>query len=184
MRIHLFLFISILLSCIQSIASNQFEADSVKNDHLLVKTEILLPISKLIDPENSALVLALSGEYKFNNRISTQLSIYYLYNNQNVSEDLMFMPEARYYLRNHFLGIYLKYMNYNLLNNTNYNTNGGYYALGVLYGHQWEFGKFNIEGFAGAGMFKEYYSDDFENIYPANIELDLLIGIQVGWKIF
>ena len=165
--------------------------NSINHRHLLVKAEVLMTIFGLVNPENNSIKGGISGEFKFNSKFSTQLSIYLNHLNEEDFEikGILLVPEVRYYLQNHFVGLYIKYQRnqnvheYDAIGNPIPRINS--YAVGPLYGYQHEFGKFNLEGFLNVGIGKGIVPKYINNPYIENgIYLDFLLGIKAGWKFF
>ena len=108
MKVNAFVIVIALFVSTSSIAS---KIDTVGQRSLLVKTEILLPILTIVQDEG--IILSLSAEYKTKSKISYQLTGYITQNDNEYSnyKSYIILPEARYYLKNHFVGLYMKYHN-------------------------------------------------------------------------
>lgn len=161
--------------------------DTLATNHLLLKTDILVPVGLLM-------------EYKTRSRFSYQLSGYFLigpyrkqdYEDIQINGSYMVNATFRYYIRNHFVGLYLQYAH--LEDNVSMYApfKQVYFSFGPHYGYQKEWGKFNLEGNIGLGISKNtehvgytkfglYYFDD-DDFYSPFVDLYLSIGI--GYRIF
>jgi hypothetical protein len=188
MKAKIYLIMILAFFSLQFTAAQPPDADTVKRNHLLVKTEVLLPLLTWIDTKNDPIIFGVAGELKFKSRFSAQLSVYYLYvKNEDIKErGFLFMPEARYYMGHHFLGVYFKFLREQIVNYTMYNKEvpRNFYSSGVLYGYQREFGRFSIEGFLNAGIRKMVYPNGSYGPSENKTDFDFFIGGLIGWRVF
>jgi hypothetical protein len=191
-RIILVILISFFWS---STLSAQELPDSLSSKHLIIKTDILFPIAYLISPENTSSLITLAVEYKINRKFSLQLSgSFFLKTESNDdSGGYFFVPEGRYFLKHHFVGIYTKAGLFKHAAYVDpyhaYSKNDRYLAIGGLYGYQRDIGRFNIEARIGFGIAKEYYKtgpagNGSFNFTDDDPYLDAILGINVGYRIF
>lgn len=168
------------------------ESASDTSRHLFVKVETLLPILTLLTPDED-IVLGASLEYILNDRWSLNLGGYY-YSNYLYWKHAGFqiVPEGRYFFHPHqFVGIYLKYDELTSYDPFQHHSHGFYkhLAMGVLYGYRREIRRWCYEGKFGLGYSKPIR---VENVFgPIEIEMsknrsffDVLLGVQVGYRIF
>lgn len=175
----------------------QSHSDSTRTDHLVIKADILWPVAHLLSPENSTLLYTFSLEYRINKRFGVQLngSFYRNPESDNRSGGYFIYPEGRLFLKNHFVGLYLKAGNYrdelfaySTPDGTKYPDNL-YLAIGVLYGYQLALGRFQLEGRIGFGITKEF--EQFGATGNGAIDFsaedpywDAILGLNVGYLIF
>jgi len=175
----------------------QNQRDSVKSNHLTIKTDVLFPTAYLIDPEVFAKMFTLAIEYRASNQVSIQLNASYLYRSElnDDSRAYLIIPEFRHFFNHHFAGAYLSFGN-SLLDRESYPTPKGIayqdnlrFALGVLYGYQREFGRLQLEGRIGFGIAKEYMQfgatgNGAIKLSDEDAFFDAILGINVGYRIF
>ena len=161
------------------------QKDTIKNNHLLLKTEILFPLIAIFDIDSNYIMYGASVEYKLPTKFGIQLNTYWHHGDDEYHKynGYFLMPEGRYYIKNHFLGIYGKY-EYSERIEYDYETTIIILASGILYGYQLEFGKLNLEGVINVGIAKPYFQNrkavgDEDDLY-----IDFFLGIRAGWRIF
>lgn len=178
-------------------SKGQPRVDSSRVDHLVIKTDILWPTTHFLSPDNSTLLYTFALEYRISKRFGVQLNGSFYRNPESDyrTSGYFLYPEVRFFLRNHFVGLYTKAGNY-FDELYSYNTPEGikhpdnlYLAIGVLYGYQLDLGRFQIEGRIGVGITKEF--DQFGASGNGTIDFsyedvywDAILGINVGYRIF
>ena len=111
MRRLFFQILFIILIGSQSLLARTNEKDTIKNNHLLLKTEILFPLIAIFDIDSNYIMYGASVEYKLPTKFGIQLNTYWHHGDDEYHKynGYFLMPEGRYYMKNHFLGIYGKY---------------------------------------------------------------------------
>lgn len=177
--------IAILLLCYLK-GFTQGQDHSSKN-HLYVKADILSPVLSLL-PSIKTYTFGASLEYKLKSKWGVQLNGYYYWeDNSRVfdREGFFVMPELRYYINEHLIGIYLKSDNYQYAKPYNpvfdeiwfQNT-----AIGILYGYQKEINRFVIEGRVGFGV--SLNTKNFQYYQKDDAMVDTILAVNIGWKIY
>lgn len=183
--------IVILLLCYFKGFSQTREQDHSSSNHLYLKADVLSPVLSLL-PSIKTYTFGASIEYKIKSRWGLQLNGYYYWGDNyhpNDTKGFMITPEGRYYFNEHFVGAYFKFDNYeyyyshNSFSPEGMNKNIG---IGALYGYQKVIKRFVIEGRIGIGVNTNVENNYFYRRYPEDLPIlwDVLLAVNVGWKIF
>lgn len=194
MKIKIYLVFILAFLSLQTAVASSPEADTVMRNHLLVKLNLLWTVVYIGSP-NDGFLLSLPLEYKTKSAIGVQLTTTYdhglIVDEGDVA--LKFTPEVRYYFRNHFTGIYMKYETIQttkpLPSDRWAKWNEQNMAFGAFYGYRREFNRLIIEGQAGAGILVNLNDSARSMNYPYptvynQTSADILLAIYLGWRIF